>query len=254
MYNEMIENVGDNALNKATSCREYRAKFFVSSMLAGCFIGIGVLTSFASASLFYGAGSPYAKLVMAITFCIALTLVIFTNTELFTGSNYVMSIGKLDKKISTSDMISVWCLSWFGNFLGAILLSIIFVLTGLVSEGVLMEFFAKMALAKASIPPVQLFARGILCNFLVCLTLVVTGRAKEDSAKILLTIMCLFAFVIIGFEHSIANMTVFSVALLEKSITSISIGQALYALIIATLGNVVGGAIFVGGTFYFLKK
>lgn len=252
--NETIELFSQGAVGKAELLKHDKKKYLISSMLAGAFIGIGVLTSFGAATVFDAVDSPVTKIAMSLAFCIALTLVLFTGTELFTGNNFVMTIGKLNKKVSSSDMFSVWFYSWVGNFLGAIVLALIFVATGAVSKGPTMEFFSKMALAKATIPAFQLFAKAILCNFLVCIAIVVTSRTQNDAAKIILVIMCLFAFIISGFEHSIANMTVFSIAIFAKTITSITISQALTSLVIATLGNMVGGIFFVGYAFFALKK
>lgn len=253
MFKETIDNIAAAASGKAGLCKSHKGSYLISSMLAGSFIGIGVITSFSSAALLDAAGSPAARLIMAITFCIALTLVVFTGTELFTGNNYVMTVGWMSKTVKGSDVIGVWIFSWIGNLLGAIVLSLLYVGTGAVSSGPTMEFFSKIAAAKATMAAPQLFFKAILCNFLVCLAVAVTNRTKDDMAKILLIILCLFAFIISGFEHSIANMTVFAVALFEPAITSVSLSQALFSLLIATLGNIVGGAVLVGFATYALK-
>lgn len=254
MYNETLENFANAAVNKSRFLRESKLSYLVSSALAGSFIGTGAIASNTAGALLSAANSPFTKILMGIAFTIALTLVIFTGTELFTGNNYVMTIGKLKNKVSTSELVNVWIYSWIGNLIGAIILSAFFVWSGLVGKSPSMDFFGSVAQAKATIPTVQLFFRAILCNFIVCLTLVVAGRTKNDAAKIILTIMCLFTFVVAGYEHSIANMTVFGIALFAKNITTITFGQALYALITATIGNIIGGAIFVGFTTYALRK
>ncbi|MBC2575321.1 formate/nitrite transporter family protein [Peptostreptococcus canis] len=253
MYNETIDKLSNAAVYKANFCKNRKFSYIISSALAGAFIGTGVLSSFISGALISTSESPATKLIMGLTFTIALTLVIFTGTELFTGNNLIMTIGKLDKKISFTDLINVWIYSWIGNLLGAIILSIIFVISGLVSTNPSAEFFGEVAKMKATIPVFQLFGRAILCNFIVCLAVLITTRTQNDAAKILLIIMCLFTFVVSGFEHSIANMTVFSIALFAKNITTITFGQAIYSLIIATIGNIIGGVFFVGCSIYTFK-
>ena len=94
-------------------------------------------------------------------------------------------------------------------------------------------------------PALALLARGALCNWLVCLALWTSARATSDAAKCILIWWCLFAFIAAGFEHSIANMTVFSIALLGNHPPGVSLGGMAYNLLWVTLGNIVGGAGFV---------
>lgn len=254
MYNETIEKFSDIAVAKSTNCKKSKKAYLISATFAGTFIGLGVLLSSTIGGLLSESNSPFTRIIMGLSFSIALTAVVFSGTELFTGNNLVMTIGKLNKKVKSSDLISVWTFSWIGNLLGAILLSLVFVLTGLVDEGPVMEFFSKTALVKANLAPLALFTRAMICNFLVCLAILLTSRTENDAAKILLIVLCLFAFVTTGFEHSIANMTSFSVALFAKNIHSITLLQAISALLIATVGNIVGGGLVMGLGIFAMKE
>ncbi|MGL5314546.1 MAG: formate/nitrite transporter family protein, partial [Peptostreptococcaceae bacterium] len=99
-----------------------------------------------------------------------------------------------------------------------------------------------------------LFFRGILCNILVCVSVLCTYRTNNDVAKLILIFYCLFAFITSGYEHSIANMTTFGVALLSPSITTVTLGGAIYNLTVVTLGNFIGGSLFLGAGSYILGK
>ncbi|MPN23759.1 Nitrite transporter NirC [bioreactor metagenome] len=169
-----------------------------------------------------------------------------TGTELFTGNNMVMTVGRLNKSVSTRDMSRVWLFSFVGNLLGSILVAGFFVGTGLVNKGPVMEFFATTSIAKASVPLVPLFFRGVLCNILVCVAVLCSFRTNDDTAKILIIFLCLFAFITSGFEHSVANMTVFSIALISPAIQGATLAGAVYNLVVVTLGNMVGGALVMG--------
>ena len=92
-----------------------------------------------------------------------------TGTELFTGNNMVMSAGMLNKGVSIKDTSKIWAYSWVGNLIGALILGLIFVGTGLVDKGPVAEFFANTAASKASMPFTALFFRGILC---MCISVV----------------------------------------------------------------------------------
>ena len=112
-----------------------------------------------------------------------------------------------------------------------------------------MEFFEITAIAKSSAPFMALFFRGVLCNILVCAAILCSFRTSM-KAKLIMIFLCLFTFITSGFEHSIANMTVFGVALFSPVIKSVTIGAAVYNLIVVTLGNMAGGALVMGlGTY-----
>ena len=102
------------------------------------------------------------------------------------------------------------------------------------------------AATKMGLGPAALFARGILCNFLVCLAVWCAGRATSDAGKLIMVFWCLFAFITTGFEHSIANMTLLTLSLLNNGGNeAISIGGYWFNLIVVTLGNMIGGILFV---------
>ena len=118
------------------------------------------------------------------------------------------------------------------------------VLTGL-GNGPVGEFLASGAMAKMSAAPVQLFTRGILCNMLVCIAVWCGFRCKNEVAKLIMIFWCLLAFFTTGFEHSVANMTVLTYALINPAGQAVTIGGWFYNLILVTLGNMVGGIVFV---------
>lgn len=254
MYNKIMDKASNSADYKDSLLKESKFRFLLSSAFAGSFIGTGVLISFTVGAILTNANSPFTKIIMGLAFSVALSLVIFTGTELFTGNNFTMTIGYLEKKVKFSDVISVWIVSWIGNLIGALILSALFIMSGLLTKGAMVDFFSSVAAAKATMPIHNLFARAILCNFIVCLAVLICFKTENEVAKLILVIMLLFTFVVTGFEHSIANMTVFSIALLSNSITSVTLGSAVYALIIATIGNVIGGSLIVGLGFHLLKK
>jgi nitrite transporter NirC len=98
--------------------------------------------------------------------------------------------------------------------------------------------------------PIALLARGILCNWLVCLALWMSARTKSDGAKCLLIFWCLFAFIASGFEHSVANMTLFAIALFGQHPDTVSIGGMFYNLLWVTIGNIFAGTIFMAAAYW----
>jgi len=223
--------------------------FMVSAMMAGAYVGMGILLIF---SVGQGVDASAQPIVMGASFGIALTLVIFAGSELFTGHTMYMMQGRLMGSVSTSELCKTWVGSWLGNLLGAAGLGMIFVVgsSELVLGGDGKSLLHAVAAKKMNAPSFELVARAILCNWLVCLAIWMSSRTKSDTAKCVLIFWCLYAFIAAGFEHSVANMTVFSVALLSQHSGAISVLGAMHNLIWVTLGNVIGGAIFMGAAYW----
>lgn len=249
---ETLDKLTIAAKSKVNFLKSNFFAYLVSSCFAGLYVGIGILLIFTIGGLLVG--TVFTKIIMGLSFAIALTLVIFTGSELFTGNNMIMMSGTLNKGVSPLNVIKVWIVSYIGNLIGSIIVGSLFVGTGFVNGGAIMEFFANTALAKSSVGASELFFRGILCNILVCVAVLCCFKTKNDTAKILIIFMCLFAFITSGFEHSVANMTIYAVALLEPSITTVTLSDAVYNIGIVTIGNIVGGALFLGGGAYILGR
>ena len=248
MYNETIATLTKVADAKAAAMRRSPAGFFVASMLAGAYVGIGILLIFTLGS---DVPPPFRKLVMGATFGIALTLVVIAGGELFTGHAMLMPLRHWRGGARLRELAAAWATTWVGNLAGALMLVALFVLGG--GGGLLSSpdaLVMSVAAAKMNASAGALVARGLLCNWLVCLALWMSTRVSSESAKCIVIWWCLFAFIASGFEHSVANMTVFGLALAGNHPEAVSLAGAAWNLTWVTLGNVIGGGLFVAGAYW----
>ncbi|MBU3114611.1 formate/nitrite transporter family protein [Clostridium lacusfryxellense] len=253
MFSEEINKVSISAVKKSELLKKSKMRYLTSSALAGIYVGFGILLIFTIGGLLSASQSPATKIVMGASFGIALSLVIMAGSELFTGNNMTMTIGSLEKKVTWLDSANIWIYSFLGNFAGSVALAAIFVGAGL-AKGTTAAFILKTSQAKMATPSMELFLRGILCNMLVCLAVWCAIKLKEETAKLIMIFWCLFAFITTGFEHSIANMTLLSVSLMVPHGAAISMGGLAHNLIWVTLGNFVGGAVFIGAAYWYISK
>lgn len=251
--NDIIQQINQAGLGKVNLLKQSKGKYLVSSMLAGLFVGLGIILIFTIGGLLTPAQVPSTKIVMGISFGIALSLVIMAGSELFTGNNFVMTVSTLEKKTSWLETLKIWLYSYVGNFAGSFLVAAIFVLTGLATGGVA-EFINSVASVKMHAPFMELFMRGILCNILVCLAVWCSMKMKEETAKLIMIFWCLFAFITSGFEHSIANMTLLSISLLVPHPETVTLAGLAANLIPVSLGNMAGGILFVGVPYWYIGK
>ena len=213
------------------------SQLLVLSVLAGAFIALGAA---AFTMVMTGADMSFgpARILGGIVFSLGLILVIVAGAELFTG-NALLVIAVVEKLVSPSQLLRNWTIVYIGNFAGAVLIAGLVWASGLLVAG-LRETAIGIAESKAALSMPEAFARALLCNILVCLAVWLSFAARSAGGKILTIIWPIASFVLLGLEHSIANMYFFPQAMLAGAAVDLSdFGQNLF---IVTLGNITGGA------------
>lgn len=251
MYQETLEKIGLIATGKVAILNRSKIRYFILSMLAGFYVGLGIILILTIGGAM--GDDPGKKLVMGVSFGIALSLVIMAGSELFTGNNMIMTAASLDKKTTWMDTARIWLWSWFGNWTGSILVAGLFFLSGL-AAGDTGEFVGKVSAAKMTAPAIELFFRALLCNVLVCLAVLCGLKMKEETAKLIMIWWCLFAFITSGFEHSIANMTLLTIGLFAAPGANVTLNGYFYNLGIVGFGNLIGGALILGFSYWFAGR
>jgi formate/nitrite transporter len=210
---------------------------FLLAILAGAFIGFG---GAAYTAVMTGVDASFgpSRLLGGVVFSLGLILVIIGGAELFTG-NALMVMAAVDRKITIRQMLRSWAIVYAGNLVGAAGLAIAVGLAGLL-DGPMGLTAAEIPQAKAALHPIEAFMRGALCNALVCLAIWLSFAARTAAGKILAILWPISAFVLLGFEHSVANMYFFPQGWIAGS--GVTSGDALASMIWVTLGNVAGGA------------
>jgi len=186
-------------------------------------------------------------------------LVVIGGAELFTGNNLI-TIACCDRKAAVSGLLKNWVVVYIGNFAGSLLLALI-VFGGFYAyrdPGVMGSFALSIADAKVNLAFIEAVCRGILCNWLVCLAVWLAASSADTVGKIFGIFFPIMAFVTMGFEHSIANMYFVPVGIFLKDWAGLSASANLtwagflqYNLLPVTIGNIIGGAFFVGVIYWY---
>jgi nitrite transporter NirC len=245
MHNETIDSLAEIAERKEANLARSFASHLSLSMLAGMYVGVGIILIFSIGAPLAAADSPFTKLAMGASFGVALTLVIFAGAELFTGNNMIFTLSTLRGRTGLAALGKNWLWTWIGNLLGSAFLAYIVIKAGTFDAPAFRDFVLKVTATKMNLPWLQLFLRGVLANWLVCLAIWQAAKTKSDAAKLGLIFWCLFAFIASGFEHSIANMTLLSMGLLLPHGADVTLAGFVRNLAATTLGNIVGGCLFV---------
>lgn len=207
------------------------------AVLAGAFISFGA-AAYLMVMTGADAGFGPQRLLGGVVFSLGLILVIVGGAELFTG-NALMVMAAVDGKISLAALLRNWGVVYLGNLIGALAVAVAFAAGGLL-DGPLGETAGKVALAKATGSALPWVVKGALCNALVCLAVWLSFSARDTTGKILAILWPISAFVLLGLEHSIANLFLLPLGALAGA--DVPLSGALGNLIWVTLGNVLGGA------------
>lgn len=254
-----------------------RAKMSIGRLLlfgimAGMFIALGASAS--SVAMHSTAGVGLSRFIGGCIFPIGLMLIVFLGGELFTGDCLII-LGIFDKKVRVLSTLKVLVLVWAANLVGAVVIALLVFASGQLgyTNGLLGAFTIKVALGKATMSFGSAFTSGILCNIFVCGAVLMASAAKDAGGKIWAMFFPIMAFVVSGYEHCVANMYYIPAGILAASnetyrqVAMETYGfsaQQLEALdwkhffvdssIPVTLGNMVGGMIFVGLLLYLVNK
>ena len=238
-------------------------KLFILGIIAGAFIAFASEASNVAIHTIPSVG--LAKTLAGALFAAGLMLVVFFGAELFTG-NMLMSIALFRGAVKPFPVFKNWVIVYAGNFAGSLLIAFLIVISGQLdfSGGALGAFTLKTAAYKADLGFVQALSMGILCNWLVCMAVWMAASAKSAAGKIAGIFFPIWLFITSGFEHSVANMYYIPAGLFIKGNAdyyagALSIGASaasleglnwgsflLGNLLPVTLGNMIGGIIFVG--------
>lgn len=242
-------------------------RIFALAILAGAFIALGAV--FYTTVTFDSDGVPAGlmRLLGGLVFSLGLILVVVAGAELFTGNNLIV-MAYVDGKVSFYQLMKNWLLVYIGNFMGALgILLLVYLSNHWSTEGGAIGAKAILiANTKVNLSWIEAFSRGILCNILVCLAvwLCFAGRSVVD--KVMAIIFPITAFVAMGFEHSVANMYFIPAGIVAMQqadlvtlvggsvdLTNMTLsGFLITNLLPVTLGNILGGSIFVALFYWFI--
>lgn len=235
-----VQKISNAARGKITLLNTDSFKYFLRAIMAGFFIIVAMIFSNVVGNTFSKTMPEWGKFLSAVVFAIAVLLISFVGGELFTGNNFVMAFGVYDKKVTWKEAGKVWGISYLGNFVGCVILSLIFIGAGASGTA---DYFGGFIQNKLTIPAGEMFFRAVLCNFFVCLGVLCGMKLKSEAGKILMILLCISGFVISGFEHCVANMGIFTTALCL--VPGLSLGAMAKSMVIVTIGNMIGGAILL---------
>ena len=238
-------------------------------MMAGMFIAFGACTSSVGAHLVQNAG--LAKVVAGCIFPVGLMMIVFIGGELFTG-DCLMIMGCMRKKYNVLKLIEKLIVVFFSNLLGALIIVLLAYFCGQweLSANALGAYTIKVALGKANLPFAKALCSGILCNFIVCVAVLMGYAAKDVVGKVWGIFFPILAFVVGGFEHCVANMYYIPAGIFaarneayrqaatelygisEQAMANLDVAHMVSNLIPVTLGNIIGGMVLVALPLYYL--
>ncbi len=245
MYRDTYDALCVSALAKADVLRHDPVAYFVASMVAGLFITLGGMVAMSVGGFLAPLMGAAARLPAALAFSAALSLAVMAGCELFTGNNLILSAASLRRRLTWRATLLLWLTCWVGNVFGVWGTLALYHFSGAAQVEAVAAYFAETAAAKVALSPLAMVLRGILCNICVCLAIWCGFRMRSESGKLIMTLWCVFIFMVCGFEHSVANMGIVGVALLNPMGHAVTLRGYALSLGFVTLGNILGAVLFV---------
>lgn len=247
-----VKGIVEQGKKQADFLKSNPLGFMLSSIITGIFMSVG--PSLSAAVMVQNAQSPIIQFISGILVPIGITMVVFAGTMIFTGSIFVSSLSALKKKITWLDLTKVLIMVYIGNWIGTLLFSALFTAAGQFEGGV-GDYIIQLFSAKGDLSFWSLLARAVLANVWVSAALWAAYRSKSDSGKIIMTLLCHFAYMATGFENSVANMSQGSLALLASGgMAKIGIAKYLYVVGTSTLGNILASVFIFAIPFWIISK
>lgn len=247
-------------------------KCILLGIMAGAFIAFGGATS--NAAIHNISNQGLAKTLAGCIFPVGLMMIVFIGGELFTG-DCLMIAGAVDKRFSVLKMVRTLVVVWLSNLVGAVIIAALVYFSGLLdyTNGALGAFTIKVAYGKCTLAPFRAVCSGILCNILVCIAVLMAGAAKDIAGKVWAIFFPIWAFVVGGWEHCVANMFYIPAGIIASTNeTYVAKAEELYGITAAqiaehvniggfianqipvTIGNILGGMVFVALPLYAIHK
>lgn len=237
----IVEKSTATGVRKASLLAQDPVRYMLRAILAGMYLSIVVFVYWSLGNDLHD--SPWGKVLASAFFGVGLSMIVFSNTELFTSNNMYLAMSSAEGQTSWAQTSFLWTACYLGNLVGALIVAGLLYFAGSLALPA-DHLLHTGALHKAHQAGFVIFVKGILANWIVCLAVRLSMAMKEDMAKIAIIIAVVFIFLYLGFEHSIANMGTFSMSMLGGG--TLGFGDAAHNLLYSTLGNIVGGAVLVG--------
>ncbi len=251
---EALEGLRNKAIKSTRMLQLRPLEYLVRAMLAGIIIGFAIIFTLKAINGLYLAESPAATLVGGLTFGVALVLIIYGGAELFTGNTMYFTTATMRGYTTKMDTMKVWLICLIGNGLGGLAFALLFSQTGILQELGMNNWLFAVSETKIHHSTWEIFTRAIFCNWMVCLAIFIPKNMKNELAQIMMMMVLVAVFFASGFDHVIANMALFSIALIVPHPDTITFAGAMHNLLPALAGNIIGGAVFMGMIYTWLNK
>lgn len=270
-YNTPVEVIDTNMKVGEGKASLPLGKMILLGIMAGAFIALGGATS--STAVHGIADVGLARTLAGCIFPVGLMMIVFVGGELFTG-NCLIVMDVVGKKVTWQACIRNLLVVYFSNLVGALIIDFLVFYSGNLdySDGLLGAYTIRVAVSKVAISPLRGITSGILCNILVCIAILMAAAATDVVGKVWAIFFPIMAFVIGGFEHCVANMFYIPMGMLaarnpayvvkaqetygltQAQISDLAFVNSLNNFLPVTLGNILGGMVFVGIPCYFIYK
>ena len=239
MLRENLDAISAGALKSVQEAEETPLRYLMRSAMGGAFLFVGVFLSIMVSAQLQSLHGGLGKVASAFVFPIGLVLIIVLAGQLYTSTCLYQPVGLLMGRVKAGQGIRVMALCWVGNMLGLAVMSALLTASG-AQRSIMLPYLVELVEARVAVGAMQIFLRGILCNFYICVSSFVAFRMNSEAGKIIVIFFVIAGFILSGTDHSIANAGFFFLCKMLAPATKTL--PLLRNVALATAGNFIGGA------------
>ncbi|MGF2054637.1 formate/nitrite transporter family protein [Vagococcus fluvialis] len=250
---DLMEKLDNSIAKKNQLIDTHFGKYAARSILAALYLSLGSAIAIGLGLKFDGS---LGKALYAIAFGLGLSLIIFLNAELGTSNMMYMSVAAYRKKLSISKAAKILFVCVLFNLIGAIIVAYLLSLTGAFNNLPADNFLTHIVEGKFEKGVVQTLVEGMFANIIVNLAILMSMKAKDDMARFTMILCVIFIFTFLGFEHVIANFIYLPLAFFTSggAVAGMTVASVSTNIILAFIGNFIGGGLVIGITYAWLNK
>lgn len=255
-HSPLIEKINSSIDKKMNLIEKSPARYMVRALLAALFLSLGTAIAVVVGEKGEHIAPGLGKILYAFHFSWSLVMIIYMNAELGTSNMMYMTIGVYEKRTKLRTALKILGTCILMNLIGGIVFGYLMAMTGPFQHLSADNFLFTAVTGKLEKTSVQIFVESIFANVVVNIAVIATMRMKDDAGKVISTIFIIFIFAFLGFEHVIANFASFSLAFFAShgTLAAMTVGNTIHNLLIALIGNYVGGGLLIGLVYVWLNR
>ena len=249
---ETIENINNQVQMKEVMFSQTPERYALKSIMSGFLLAIVTVFMLGIKTQFAGTNEGLVNLMGAISFSLALVLIVLTNSELLTSNFMYLTVGWYYKIIGMNKALGIMLVCFLFNIIGGFILFALMKFTPIMTPEMISSLTSMVDGKTIDSSWYAILVKAIFCNFFINIGIYVSIQFKDGLSKAFFIACGVIVFVFMGYEHVVFNAGLYS-GMVFYDFVAVAWLHVLKNIVCAFIGNFIGGGIFVGLVYAYLN-